>query len=298
MKEQIYTDTTNFFTIDYGDIVKIGDRRFMIKGHEREERFGLDEPKFWVKKVVDVNSGERKILKLSFLETFETNIGEVKIKCFRHPEKEAAVLQLVKGHPHFMQGTSYYDEKKNNVRILDIVNGKNLYRFIESINMDHHQYFQELLPEILKKLLKVFEGLSFLHKNGFKHGDVRNDHVIIEKETGNYVLIDYDYDYETVENPFSLDIMGIGNILLYTIGKGFHNLNEKENNELVYKELLDRVEPEDFSILHKWRFMNLRKLYPYIPNDLNNILAHFSSGSEIFYESVDEVIEDLKMCIY
>ena len=31
------------------------------------------------------------------------------------------------------------------------------------------------------------------------------------------------YDFETSENPFSLDIFGLGNILIYAIGKGFHN---------------------------------------------------------------------------
>lgn len=298
MKERVFTDTTNFIAIDYNDIVKIGNKSYIVKGHEREKRFGLDEPKFWVKKVVDVDSGERKIMKLSFFETFEATIGEIKIPCFRHPEKEAAVLELVGNHPHFMHGTSFHDKVGNNIRVLDIVRGENFYRYINSIEMGHNLYFQELLPDILKKLIRAFEALRLLHENGFKHGDVRNDHIIVEQETGNYVWIDFDYDYEAVENPLSLDIMGIGNILLYTIGKGFHNLNQKVNGDFLYKELRGRVEPEDFSIVHKWRFMNLKKLYPYIPTTLNNILAHFTAGADIFYESVDEIIEDLNRFIY
>jgi hypothetical protein len=298
MKERVFTDTTNIFSIDYGDIIKIGGKRYLVKGHEREERFGLDEPKFWVKKAVDIETGERRIIKLSFFETFETTIGEIKIPCFRHPEKEASVLDIVGDHPHFMHGTSYYDEKGNNVRVLERVRGKTFYSYISSIEMEHQIYFQEIMPEILKKLIKAFESLRFLHENGLKHGDVRNDHIIVEQETGNYVWIDFDYDYEAVENPLSLDLMGIGNILLYTIGKGFHNLKQKENGEFVYKELLDRVKPEDFSIVHKWRFMNLKKLYPYIPTTLNDILAHFTAGADIFYESVDEIVEDLNRFIY
>ncbi len=297
MRERIFTDTTNIFAIDYGDIVQIKDKKYLIKGHEREERFGLDEPKFWVKKAVDVDTGERKILKLSFLETFETDIGGINIQCFRHPEKEAAVLELVGDHPHFMHGTSYNDEKGNNVRVLDIVPGKNLYLYIESIDVEHKHYFHTLFPDILKKLVDAFQALRLLHDNGFKHGDVRNDHLFIEQNTGNYVWIDFDYDYELVENPFSLDIMGMGNILLYTIGKGFHNLKQKDKGELVYKELQACAEPEDFSIIHKWRFMNLKKLYPYIPTALNDILGHFTAGAEIFYESVDEIVEDINRCI-
>jgi hypothetical protein len=297
MRERIFTDTTNFFGIDYGDIIEIEGHRYIIKGHEREDRFGLDEPKFWVKKGVDAETGERKIIKLSFFEKFETNVGGLTVQCFRHPEKEAAVLKLVGNHPHFMHGTSFTDLKGNNVRVIDIVQGKNLYVYIESLQMDHEHYFFEIFPVIISKLIKAFESLGYLHKNGFRHGDVRNDHIIIEQDTGNYVWIDFDYDYESLENPFSLDIMGIGNILLYTIGKGFHNLNEKVDGKLLYSDLIKRVEPEDFSILHKWRFMNLKKLYPYIPAGLNDILAHFTAGAELFYDSVDEILGDLKKCL-
>ena len=56
----------------------------------------------------------------------------------------------------------------------------------------------------------------------------------------------------------------------------------------------DRVSQEDFSLLHKSRMVNLQKLYPYIPTMLNNILRHFSSGAHVFYESVDEITEDLE----
>ena len=300
MRERIFTDTSNFFGIDYGDMIHVGGRHYLIKGHEREERFGLDEPKFWVKKAIDMDTGERKIIKLSFFESFETQIGHVKIPCFRHPEKEGRVLALVGNHPHFMHGRAYYDEKGNNVRVLDIVYGKNFYQYVNSITIDHRQYFQKLLPGILEKLLTLFEALRLIHENGFKHGDIRNDHVIIEEKTGNYVWIDFDYDFDSVENPFSLDLMGLGNILTYAIGKGFHNLKEKDavNGNLIYKDLISKVAPEDFSIVHQWRFMNLKKLFPYIPSGLNDILAHFTLGSDVFYESVDEIVADLKTCLY
>jgi len=300
MSERIFKDTSNFFAIDYGDMIHVGEKRYLIKGHEREERFGLDEPKFWVKKAVDMDTGERKIIKLSFFESFETQIGQVKIPCFRHPDKEGQVLELVGDHPHFMHGKAYHDQKGNNVRVLDIVYGKNFYQYLNTIQLDHRQYFKEMLPGILEKLVILFESLKLLHENGLRHGDIRNDHVIIEEDTGNYVWIDFDYDFDSVENPFSLDLMGLGNILLYAIGKGFHNLQEKEktSGDLMYKDLIEKAVTEDFSIVHKWRFMNLKKLYPYIPAGLNDILAHFTLGSDVFYESVDEILADLKTCMY
>jgi hypothetical protein len=120
----------------------------------------------------------------------------------------------------------------------------------------------------------------------------------MEKETGNLVWIDFDYDYEADENPYGLDIYGLGNILLYSMGKGFHSLNRIEKDIPYYGDLKDRIVPDDFSILHKWKFLNLRKIYPYIPVPLNDILAHFSVGADMFYESVDEIMEDLNRCIH
>ncbi len=149
----------------------------------------------------------------------------MKIRCFRNPKKESEILELVRDHPLFMQGTSYRDAKGNNVRVLDIVRGKNLFVHLDSINVNYETYFRTVLPGILRKLLKAFEAIRFLHIHGFKHGDIRNDHLMTERDTGNYVWIDFDYDYEASENPFGLDIFGLGNILLYTVGKGFHNLH-------------------------------------------------------------------------
>ena len=65
-----------------------------------------------------------------------------------------------------------------------------------------------------------------------------------------------------------------------------------------YGDLIDRVDKSDFSIFNKRRLMNLKKLYEYIPVPLNNMLVHFSRGAEIFYETSDEIIEDLNRCLY
>jgi serine/threonine protein kinase len=298
VEDRVFTDTTEFCSIDCGDIIQVGEKRYRVTGHERERRFGVDDPKFWVKRVVDTNTGEKKILKLSFFESFDTKLGGVKIRCFRNPEKEADILSLVKGHPHFMQGTSQRDSKDNNIRVLDIVRGLNFFVYIDSLTMSYESYFHEVLPDILRKLTKAFEAIRFLHVQGFKHGDIRNDHLIVERESGDYVWIDFDFDYATEENPYSLDIFGLGNILLYTVGKGFHNLYAIKNDRSTYGGLIDRLETGDFSILDKWRLMNLRKLYPFISPILNDILLHFSRRSELFYELSEELIEDLNRCMY
>jgi hypothetical protein len=298
MGEREVEDTTDFYSIDYGDVVLVGGKRYTITGHEQERRFGIESPKFWVKRAVDLDTGKKKILKLSFLESFTITLGGVKIRCFRDPDKEEKILGLVKDHPHFMQGTAYRDTKGNNIRVLDIVRGQNFFVYIDSLTMGHETYFHQALPGILKKLVQAFEAIRFLHIHGHKHGDIRNDHVIIERDTGNYVWIDFDYDYEAGENPFGLDIFGLGNTLIYAIGKGFHTLHMIQNEPFIYKDLKDTLEPGDFSILDQWRFINLRKLYPYIPATLNDILMHFSRRADVYYELVEEVIEDLNRCIH
>ena len=76
-------------------------------------------------------------------------------------------------------------------------------------------------------------------------------------------------------------------------GKAFHTLYMIKNDAYTYENLIDRLGPEDFSIINPNRLVNLKKLFPYVPLMLNNILMHFSSGAPITYESVDEILEDL-----
>lgn len=297
MEGRIVTDTTDIFSLDYGDILEIDKKRYRITGHERESRFGLDEPKFWVKRAEDLETGEKKIIKLSFLEEFETVMGGVKIRCFRNPAKEARVLEVVRDHPYFMQGTARMDSKGNILRILDIVPGMNFHRYIYSLNMPYGPYFDTVLPDILRRLARAFDAIRFLHEHELKHGDIRNDHVIVERNSGNYVWIDFDYDYSAPENPFGLDLFGLGNLLALAVGKGFHTIH-MISQDPSYETLRERIDDADFSLIFRERFMNLRKLYPQIPKPLNDILMHFSRGANVFYEYADEIIEDLNRCIY
>lgn len=287
------SDTSDFFAIDRGDVLVVGDRQYEILGHARELRFGIEDPKFWVKRAIDLDSRERKLIKLAFFESFTASLGGVKIKCFRDPDKEGKILSLVKGHPDFMQGEEFFDEHGNNIRVLDIVRGDSFMQHIGTYKMPYDKYFRNVLPDVLRRLVRAFKAIRFLHVNGFKHGDIRNDHIIVDKVSGNYVWIDFDYDFQATENPFSLDIFGLGNILSYAVGKGFHNYYMIKTDRVKYGDLVDRVTPEDFALLDPRRFINLAKLYPMIPEALNSILMFFSTGATIYYETVDEIIEDL-----
>jgi hypothetical protein len=287
------TDTSDFFSIDSGDELLVGDRIYRITGFERERRFGSEDPKFWVKRAIDTTTGERKIIKLAFFEKFETILSGVSILCYRDPDKESSILSLTRGNPFFMQGETYKDFKNNNIRVLDIVRGHNFYVMLEQFHIDHQNYFYTLFPAIWSSLIQSFEALRLLHINGFRHGDVRNDHMIVESASGNYVWIDFDYDFSTPENPYSLDLFGLGNIMLYAVGMGFHEIHMIIEDGNKYAGAADRMDANDFSIMYKSRMMNLQKLFPYIPDALNNILCHFTKGTDIFYEHIDEILEDM-----
>jgi len=297
MGNRVFTDTTDFFAIDYGDEINVGGKRYTVMGHERERRFGIEDPKFWVKRVGDTETGEKKIIKLSFFESFETSLGGVKIRCFRDPDKESDILDFVRGHPAFMQGVSCKDFKGNTLRILDIVRGPNFFNHIDTYRMPHKKYFFSFFPQILSYLIEAFEAIRLLHDRGFKHGDIRNDHLIVPPHNNRYVWIDFDYDFEATENPFALDIFGLGNILLYAAGRGFHNYYMIKHDTADYGDLIQRLSLGDFSILNRSRLMNVKKLYPYVPTALNDILMHFSLDATIYYERVEEIIADMTRCL-
>ena len=86
----IFTDTSDFTRIDYGDIIHVDNRYFLVVGYAKEGRFGIDEqPKQWVPKVYDLESGERKILMLVFHENFTLTLGKLKVTCYLRPENRA-----------------------------------------------------------------------------------------------------------------------------------------------------------------------------------------------------------------
>ncbi len=297
IRKEPITDTTDFFSIERGDEILIGGKRYIITGHERERRFGIDDPKFWVKIAIDADTGEKKLIKLSYFEGFETSLAGIKIRFFRNPEKEARILELVRDHPNFMQGESYQDAAGNTVRVLDVVRGQSFFTYVDSIALSHEAYCEQVLPGILFQLIKSMDAIRYLHLKGLKHGDIRNDHIWIERESGNYVWIDFDYDYETTENPFFFDLAGIGNVILCAAGKGIHELHMIKYDRARYKDLIDRLEPGDLALIDRSRFTNIRKLYPQVPKELNDVLMHFSRSTDVYYESVSEIIEDIKGCL-
>ena len=289
---RIHTDTTDFFRVDYGDVVVLNGHPYLIRHNAKEGRFGVDDDiKFWVKRAIDLQNGDPKILKLVFYEKFTSHIGGITFECFRSPKKEARILDLVADHKNFMHGYATMDQAGNLIRVLDFIQGQTLYAFIEKIGLDHQTYFYTRLPGILNNFMECLGAIRFLHEHGEKHGDIRRDHILIDRHTGRYRWIDFDFNYRHRENLYGYDLFGLGNVLVYLVGMGDVLLPalKEQGNPALYT-----LADEDLNIVFNNRVANLRKIYPYIPEDLNRILMHFSKGANWFYENAVQLLHDLE----
>jgi hypothetical protein len=290
----VHEDVSDFFSISRGDIILIDGRDYLVSGTAREKSFGIDdEPKHWVKYTYDLSTGERKIIKLVFLEQFDMKYGDCVIRCFRSPAKEGRALDVVRGHRHFMQGHTIDTGAEGEIRIIEYIKGKTLFDEIETIRRPHEAYFHESLPSLLKLFIPCLHALDFLHGTGLRHGDVRTDHLILDRDSGQLRWIDFDYDFVFREAPYAVDLLGIGNIVCDLIAKGESNIHNLRCDSGL-AGALEKLEPGDFSIVEPSRLMNWRKLYPYVPEELNRVLMFFSAGAELYYESAAEVAEDLQ----
>lgn len=291
---RIVDDTTDFMALDPGDVMVLDDTPYLITRNEKEEGFGQDnESKFWVKRTINLRTGETKIVKLVFFEEFDIEVGGYKVHFCRSPLKEARILSAVRENPFFMQGDDVNDTAGNNVRIIDFIRGPSLNKLVGSYNIPYEEFFHTKLLGILTGVSDCLQSLTFLHDNGLVHGDVRWDHILFDRDQNIYRWIDFDYIYDLPANPYSMDLGGLGKVITYLVGMGVYFYADIKTNPM-FKSVVDCLQPEDFSIMGQNRLVNLRKVYPYIPERLNNVLLHFSGYANVYYESVDEVLDDLR----
>lgn len=288
-RPRIVTDTSDPFDIRRGDILRLGGKDFVVKGHKYESRFGIgDQPKYWVISALEMESAEPKIIKVVFHEEFHVHIGVFRIHCFRSPEKESQVLDLVRGDHRFMQGYTVADDKDNQVRIIDLIKGPTIFEHIFNISKTHEQYFAEDLPGILRNLAECIKAIEFLHQHHTCHGDIRNDHIFIDADTGHYRWIDFDLKQYVSD----YDVWSMGNILNYATGKGITTFDKVLKTKEIDANIKTSLQTGDASGFYEYRIMNLKKIYPYIPQRLNDILLHFTLHPRAYYATVTELLED------
>ncbi|MFC1707917.1 hypothetical protein ACFL59_14060, partial [Planctomycetota bacterium] len=271
---KVHRDTSGYMSIERDEFIDLDGRLYLIRASAREGRFGIDDqPKFWVKHALEVESGRRQVLKLVFHEEFNVRIGPISFRCTRSEDKEGRVLEAVRGDPCFMQGHSAPDLHGNLVRVLDFIRGPTLLQHVGSLEMPHEQYFHQELPPILASLLESFRALARLHTTGLCHGDIRNDHIFIDRDTGRYRWIDFDL----TQAYSDFDVWSLGNVLQFVVGKAFVSFRSLANAS---PEVLVGLSADDASLFFPHRVMNLVRVFPYVPEKLNAILLRFSAGAE------------------
>jgi hypothetical protein len=287
-------DTSDYMGIHAGTVLRLGGSDYLVTGEAKEGRFGIEEqPKFWVKYGIDLTDGSRRILKLVFHEQFTTNIGMLAVRCVREPDKESRVLELMAGDDRFMQGRTVRDAAGNNVRILEYIRGRSLFNHVSLLQQPHEQYFHETLPGILENILECIDAINCLHRRGEQHGDIRNDHIIVESGSGKYRWIDFDY----AVNFSDYDVWAMGNILNYAVGKGIHTCGGFSGPHGKRRTSGVEIEEDDALLFYPYRLANLLKIYPYIPPEMNDMLLRFSAGATDFYEGFDRMSDDLRALI-
>jgi hypothetical protein len=139
--------------------------------------------------------------------------------------------------------------------------------------------------------MDCIRAIYFLHEHGEKHGDIRRDHILIDSNSGHYRWIDFDINYRHRENIYGYDLFGLGNVLVFLVGKGDVLLRDLKNQG---HPALSTLDEEDLNMVFNNRVVNLKKIYPYIPDSLNRVLMHFSKGTTWFYENTSQLLEDLE----
>lgn len=289
-KIEITDDASEFLNISRGNVLQLDGKLYFIMGNMFEGRFSLEEyQKYWVKSAIELPSGKKKILKWEFNEEFVIAIGPLNIRCYRSAEKESEVLKVVKGNNSFMQGNTVCDKRGNCVKVIEFIFGDNLFNYLRNLEMNHEQYFIEIFPTVLKNLTTSINAIDILHKNNLCHGDIRNDHIIIESNTKNYRWIDFDLKQDYSD----FDVWSIGNILLFAAGMGEHTFKGVEKDKKIPDKVKHSLREDDASAFFKHRIMNLKKIFPYLPKKLNDIFMHFSINTTNFYNDVPQILNDV-----
>jgi serine/threonine protein kinase len=160
---------------------------------------------------------------------------------------------------------------------------------ILEMNVPHEEYFHTTFIQILEKLIESFSALQILHDNNLCHGDIRNDHILIDQQTGDYRWIDFDLTQDFSD----FDVWSLGNIVQFCVGMGMRTFHEVLQSKDFPEDVKSRLTSDDASAFYGHRIMNLQKLFPYISDRLNDILLHFTANTTRFYESVSQIVSDM-----
>jgi hypothetical protein len=174
--------------------------------------------------------------------------------------------------------------------VIDFIQGKTVLKVLGDLEMTHERYVDEVLPRLLVEILDCFSGIVGLHDRGLCHGDIRNDHLILDSQDGRARWLDFDF----VRASLVFDVWTMGNVLNCVLAKGFvtfHGLRQSR------PDVRDRVDGRDASAFFRHRVMNVDRLFPYLPPCFAAMLRRFCAGATVRYERAEQIASDLGACL-
>ena len=73
--------------------------------------------------------------------------------------------------------------------------------------------------------------MAELNKMGEQHGDIRNDHLLIDAESELYRWIDFDYSV----GHSDYDLWSLGNLIIFAFGKECIHLGTRKNTRKIIR---------------------------------------------------------------
>ena len=83
-----------------------------------------------------------------------------------------------------------------------------------------------------------------------------------------------------------------------TVALTTHRLDKRsEFPAALSKTIKHGLDEDDALVFFRHRLANVRKLYPYVPQELNDVLMRFSRSTTRFYDNLDAITGDLRQIL-
>jgi len=112
----------------------------------------------------------------------------------------------------------------------------------------------------------------------------------VERDTGRYRWIDFDYDYKEKDDLTSHDVFEMGTLLAFVVGKDYLSYSQLKR---ISPEIASNLKPSDMLAIFPNQVANLKLVYPYIHDQINEIILRFAQGSQHEYSDAHMLAADI-----
>jgi serine/threonine protein kinase len=176
----------------FADELKAGVR--LMHGHYEIDSF-LNAGGFGIAYIARDSLDRRVVIKECFPSSFcrrsDTNVGP---RSRQREDEFRSIVELFKqealnlanlDHPNIVRVHQVFDENQTAYMAMDYIQGPDLLETIEGSA-------PRLSPaQVMTLLTKLLDALGYVHAQGFLHRDISPDNILLDKATGEPVLIDF-----------------------------------------------------------------------------------------------------------